>query len=450
VVVGAGPAGEVAAGRLAEAGLRTAMVESELVGGECAFWACMPSKALLRPHEALVETWRVPGAAEAADGQLDVAATLARRDEVIHGLDDAEQLPWLEDRNIELVRGHGRLQGERRVRVGDRVLEAGRAVILAVGTGASLPPIPGLAQASPWTNREVTTSDHIPPRLLVLGGGVVGCEMAQAYATLGSRVTLIEAEPGLLGREEPFAGEQVRDALSELGVEVHLSTKATAVHRDAAGVTVAREGGEPLEGDELLVSVGRRSRTEDLGLETVGLEPGKPVAVDDQLRVDGHPWLYAVGDVNGRALLTHAGKYQARVASEVIQGREARAQHDGAGSPRVVFTDPQVAAVGLTLADAQKAALPVVAIDAPSSASAGASFHGRDQPGTARLVIDRERRVVVGATFTGPEVGEWLHAATIAVVGEVPLDLLWHAIPSFPTRSEVWLKLAERWEKELG
>lgn len=445
IVIGAGPAGEVCAGRLGEAGLSVAIVEARLVGGECSFYGCMPSKALLRPAEALAEARRVPGAREAATGALDVAAVLARRDEVVHDLDDGAQLPWLEERGVTLVRGHGRLVGERRVDVDGRVLSARRAVVLAAGTAPALPPIPGLAEARPWTNREGTTAGEVPGRLVVLGGGVVGVELAQAWSSLGSRVSLVEGGPRLLAREEPFAGTLVEDALRERGVELRLGARAVAVERDGAGVTVHLDSGEALAGDELLVGVGRRPASGDLGLDAVGVEVDGFVEVDDALRVGGRDWLHAIGDLNGRALLTHMGKYHGRVAADVILGRDARVDPlaDGALAPRVVFTDPQVAAVGHTLAGALAAGIGARAVDHETSATAAGSFTGRGAAGTSRLVVDEDARVLVGATFTGVEVADWLHAATIAVVGRVPLERLWHAVPSFPTRSEVWLRLLE-------
>jgi pyruvate/2-oxoglutarate dehydrogenase complex dihydrolipoamide dehydrogenase (E3) component len=449
IVIGAGPAGEVCADRTARGGLRVALLEPGLVGGECSFWACMPSKALLRPGELLAEVARVPGATEAVTGELDVAATLARRDEVIHHLDDSGQLPWLESRGIDLVREHGRLEGERRVRAGGDVLVAERAVVVATGTGALIPPIEGLGDARPWTNREVTTAKVVPPRLAILGGGVVGVEMAQAWRRLGAQVTVIEAADRLIGPEEDFAGALVAESLREAGVLLMLGSKAARVERSDDGeVTVGMEGGAEVVADELLVAIGRRPHTDDLGLETVGLKPGEPLEVDDRMRatgVDGD-WLYAVGDVNGRSLLTHSGKYQSRVAATVILGGDARATHDGAISPRVIFTDPQVAAVGHTARSARDAGLNVRTVDRETSGNAGGSFYGRNAAGTTRLVIDEDRQVLVGATFTGFEVADFLHAATIAVVGEVPLERLWHAIPSFPTRSEVWLRLMEEYE----
>jgi len=448
VVIGAGPAGEVLAGRLSERGAkRVAIVERDLVGGECSFYACMPSKALLRPAELLREAARVPGAAQALTGELDVAAVLARRDQVVNDLDDANQVPWLTARDVELVRGHAQLDGERRVRVGDDVLTARDAVVIAVGTGALIPPIPGLADAGAWSNREITTAREVPRRLVVLGGGVVGVEMAQAWASLGSQVTVIEAQHQLLPREEPFAGDELQAALKQLGVDVRTGVRATEVSRAGEEVTVVLENGDRITGDRLLVAIGRKPLTSDLGLDTVGLAGGY-IEVDDQLRVPGHQWLYAIGDVNGRSLLTHSGKYQARVAADVIVGEDAVAISDGPGAPRVIFSDPQIAAVGQTLAAALDAGIAAEVVDLPTSGTAGASFYGRNAAGTTRFIIDSDREVLVGATFVGPEVAELLHAATIAIVAEVPLATLAHAIPSFPTRSELWLKLLETYERE--
>lgn len=450
IVLGAGPAGEVCAGRLAESGLAVALVERELVGGECSFYACMPSKALLRPAQALAEARRIPGAAEAAGGEIDVAAVLRRRDEVIHSLNDDAQLPWIEKRGITLVRGHGVVAGEREIRVGEDLLRARKAVILAPGTGAAIPPIPGLRESNPWTNREVTTAEAIPGSLLVLGGGVVGVEMATAYASLGAKVTIVEALPRLIANEEEFASDLLKDALEALSAEVVLGVKATEVQReDGAGpVKLELEDGRMFTGDELLVAIGRTPHTDDLGLETLGLEGGKSIEVDEQMRVSGHEWLYVVGDANGRVLLTHMGKYQARLAADHILGRVGAAtvlRSDGRLSPRVIFTEPQVAAVGHTLQSAEDAGLNVRAVETSTEGNAGGSFVGRDAPGTVRIVVDEDRRVIVGATFTGVDVAESLHAATIAVIGEVPLERLWHAVPCFPTRSECWLNLLEEY-----
>ena len=450
IVIGAGPSGEVLAGRLAGKGHDVAIIESGLVGGECSYYACMPSKALLRPAQALAEARRVPGAAQAVTGDLDVGAVLARRDEVIGGLDDSGQVPWLESRGVTLIRGHGRLDGERRVRVGDQVLQARTAVVIAVGSGAAIPPVPGLAGASPWTNREITTASSIPRRLVVLGGGVVGVEMAQAYATLGSRVTLVEAEDRLIPREEPFAGEELRQALTARGVDVRTGARAETVRRRGPEVSLILSDGQAVRGEEILVAAGRRPLTLDLGLETVGLQPGRVIEVNDRLGVPGLPWLYAIGDVNGRSLLTHMGKYQAHVLSEILDGHAVAASRDDATAPRVIFTDPQVAAVGLTLQAALRQGGDARAYDVPSSGTAGAAFYGSNTPGTARIVVDEHQGVIVGATFTGTDVADWLQAATVTIISKTPVELLWQAVPAFPTRSEVWLKLLERREAVLA
>ena len=439
VVIGAGPAGEVVAGRLGERGLSVAIVESRLVGGECSFYACMPSKALLRPGELAGEAHRVPGLVV---GPLDVQAVLDRRDDVIAHLDDAPHLPWLEERGVTVVRGRGRLDGERRVRVGQEVLAAKKAVVVATGSSALVPDIPGLRAARPWTNIEATTADVVPERFAILGGGVVGVEMAQAWSALGSAVTLVHRGERLIEREEPFAAEQVLASLRDAGVDVRLRASAARVSRNGT-VRVELDDGATLEADELLAAFGRHPTTEDIGLELVGLKAGEHVAVGEDMRVPGTDWLYAVGDVNGRALLTHMGKYQGRLAADRIMGREVSLRADGAQSPRMIFTDPQVGAVGHTLAAAEAAGLRVRHVDVGTGANAGGSFVGHDAPGTSRIVVDEDRRVVVGATITGAEVAEALHAATIAVVAAVPLDDLWHAVPSFPTRSELWLRLLE-------
>jgi pyruvate/2-oxoglutarate dehydrogenase complex dihydrolipoamide dehydrogenase (E3) component len=452
IVVGAGSTGTNVAWYARHHDLSVAVVESRLVGGECSYWACIPSKALLGPPDALAAARRLPGAAAAVTGELDVDAVFARRTEWTNGWSDDGQADWVAALGAELVRGRGRLAGVRTVEValdagGTRTLTAARAVVVATGSRPNVPPLDGLADARVWDNHDATAAEHVPDRLLVLGGGPVGCELAQAYRRLGAEVTLIQRPDRLLASAEPEVGEVVRAAFEAEGITVLTGTSAASVARGQGAdgpITLTTEDGEELVGDELLVAVGRSPNTGDLGLETVGLDPDGPLEVDDRLRVTGVDggWLYAAGDVNGRALLTHQGKYQARIVGDVIAGADLEAWADQRAVPQVVFTDPQVATVGHTEEGARAAGLDVTTATSDPTGVAGGALHGGER-GFAKLVIDQDRRVVVGACFVGPGVGELLHAATIAIVGEVPLDVLWHATPAFPTASEVWLRLLE-------
>jgi dihydrolipoamide dehydrogenase len=449
IVLGAGPAGEVCAGRLADGGMRVAIVERELVGGECSYYACMPSKALLRPADVLAEARRIPGVPVGEEDRLDPAAVLARRDEVVHNHEDSVQLPWLEEHGVDLHRGAARFDGERRVRIGDEVLSA-TAVVLATGSGAAMPPIEGLDAVEAWNNRQGTAANEVPESMIVLGGGPVGCELAQVWASLGTSVTLLEGGARLLPREEEFAGEEVAAALRErFGVDVRTGAEVTRVGEDGGRIAADLDGGERIEAERILVAVGRVPHTAELELGAAGVEAGEHgfLETDSRLRVGGRQWLYAIGDVNGRALFTHVGKYQAWVAAENLLGREVELAAEAIGPPRVTFTDPQVAAVGKTLEQAREAGLDARAVDVATDGTAGASFQGKETGGTSRLVVDQATETIVGATFTGFETADFLHAATIAIVGSVPIPRLRHAVAAYPSRSEIWLKLAERYEE---
>ncbi|MBK5231575.1 MAG: NAD(P)/FAD-dependent oxidoreductase [Thermoleophilia bacterium] len=451
IVIGAGPSGEVAAGRLADGGLRVALVEKHLVAGECSYYSCMPSKALLRPGELLEEARRVPGVKEAVTGAIGVGPALARRDEVIHDLDDSAQLPWLDERGIDLIRGEGGLEGEKTVRVRDQTYTASKAVVISTGTGAAIPPIEGIDDVGIWNNRDATTAKAAPKSMIVLGGGPVGSELSQAWASFGTEVTLVEPEARLLIREEAFAGEQVAASLQKTyGVKVILGALAQRVSQTGDVITVELSDGQSLEAEVLLLATGRKPMLDGLGLESIGIDGGGYVQVAENMSVEGHDWLYAIGDINGRVLLTHMGKYQAWIASECILGRPVAEIAEPYGSPRVTFTDPQVAAVGITESDARTAGLEFDIVEVPTGAVAGASFYGKDVDGTCRLIIDKTDETIIGATFTGFETAEMIHAATIAMVGEVPMGRLRHAVPSFPTRSEIWLRLAEAYESSRG
>ncbi|MBI0299245.1 NAD(P)/FAD-dependent oxidoreductase [Streptomyces sp. PRKS01-29] len=469
IVLGAGPVGENLADRTRAAGLSTVIVERELVGGECSYWACVPSKALLRPVLARAEARQVPGLREAVGGSLAAADVFAHRDKQVGNWKDDGALTWLESAGIDLVRGHGRLVGPRRVAVTppegsggeERTLTARRAVAVCTGTRAALPDLPGIAEARPWTSREATSSSTVPDRLIIVGGGVVAAEMATAWCGLGSRVTVLVRGSGLLARIEPFAGELVVQTLREAGAEIRTGTSVKGLARPGGAegpVTVTLESGEQLEADEVLFATGRAPHTTDLGLETVGLEPGSWLTVDETCRVRDVPdgWLYAAGDINHRALLTHQGKYQARIAGAAIGARARGVERldtdrwgayattaDEAAVPQVVFTDPEVAAVGLTAEQAEAEGRSIRVVDYDMGQVEGAVLFADGYRGRARMVVDLDRGHLIGVTFVGPGVSELLHSATIAVAGEVPVDRLWHAVPSFPTISEIWLRLLE-------
>ena len=459
IVIGAGAAGENAADRVAKAGLSVALVENDLVGGACSYWACEPSKALLRPGTALHAARRVPGSREAVTGQLDVAAVLKHRDDAVNDWDDESQVEWVHSAGITLVRGTARLTGAKRLTVTDASgnhfpLAARHAVILATGSKPSSPKVPGLQGTPFWTTADATSTREVPESLAIIGAGVAGSELAQAFARLGSRVTVL-ARGSLLSGFPEEARALVVAGLREDGVEVLEGASPELVEpTDDGGARLTLPGGRTLEAAKLLVATGRRPALDGLGLPAFGIEPGT-LRVDETGLVVGNSWLYAVGDCSGRAMLTHQGKYQARITGDAIVAR-IRGELDGRPAPwsrhartaddlavpRVVFTDPEAAMVGLSEEEAWEHGIRVRAVDLPISV-AGAWQHAEDYEGWARFLVDEGRRTIVGACFAGPDVSELLQAATIAIVGEVTLERLWHAIPSFPTVSEVWLRFLE-------
>ena len=458
IIIGAGAVAENVADRVVQGGLTAVLVESELVGGECSYWACMPSKALIRSGLALNAAKRLQGTSQAVTGELDVAAVFARRNSFTHDWNDSSQVDWVSGAGIDLVRGHGRLDGVKRVVVTDKAgaettLTAEYAVVVCTGSDPLLPDIPGLLEASPWTPRDATSTQEAPTSLAIIGGGVVAVELATAYASFGTKVTIL-ARSEILRGQEPFAGERVSAALREAGVVIKTGVEPTRVETTDSGVDIHLEN-EIVSAEKVLVATGRSPRTTDIGLDTVDLPVGEWITVDETLRVPGSDWLYAAGDVNHRALLTHQGKYQARAAGDVIVARATgkdvdsgewgihAATADHHAVPQVTFSDPEVASVGLTAHAAEEVGLTIRVIDYDLGAVAGASLQADGYSGAARMIVDEDRGVIVGVTFVGQDVSELIQAATIAIVGEVPLTRLWHAVPAYPTMNEIWLRLLE-------
>ena len=467
IVIGSGWAGRILAARVVKAQLTAIIVESELFGGDCPFWACVPSKALLRSPEVLDAAKGVGGARERVQENrgVDVAATFKRRDRFTMGWDDTVGLiPLVQSTDVEIVRGVGKIIGVKKVQVkptvGEAVdLEARQAVALATGSVPIIPEIPGLKQAEPWVPRDATSSDFVPEHLLIMGGGVVGNEMATAYSSYGAKVTLVSATPEILPGFDPEAGKLVRESLETKGVTFHLGVKIVGAERLASDqVTVKLSTGKEISATELLVATGRRATLDKLGLENVGIKAdGRFLLVDENLRVNDSEgnWLYAAGDINGRALLTHTSKYHGAVAANAIIAHVQNRNHGSQGKwssrsasadqvavPQVVFTDPMVASVGLTRTAAQVKGKKVREIIAPM-ASPGYNIHADTaNKGWAQWLVDDEDRLV-GATFVGTDAAELLHASTVGIVGEMKLNRLMLAIPSFPTLSWVYYNLMD-------
>jgi pyruvate/2-oxoglutarate dehydrogenase complex dihydrolipoamide dehydrogenase (E3) component len=441
IVLGMGPGGEVAASRLLAAGRRVAVVERELIGGECAYWGCIPSKTLLRPPEVRGEVDRAAGVGGA---ELDWPDTRDYRDSMIRNLDDGNQVTGYEKQGATVVKGAGRITGPGRVEVDGRVLSA-EHVIVATGSEAVLPPVDGLDEVDAWTNREATTLREIPARVLMLGGSAVGVELGQFLRRYGAEVTVVEVAPRLLGREDPRLGELIAGYLRDEGVQVHAAVTPTRVRRDGGETVIELEGGVELRGDVLVVGTGRRARTEGLGLETVGVELDArgAVPVDEHCRAAEGVW--AVGDVTGTMQFTHVAMYQARVAADNILGNPRSARYEGI--PRVIFSDPEVAAVGLTTEQAEHSGLPVAAAEIDlSKAIARPWTYEKNPRGHLGLLADRERRVLLGAWAVAPQASEWIHQAALAVREQIPIERLLDQVAQFPTYTEGYLKALEQLE----
>jgi dihydrolipoamide dehydrogenase len=432
VVLGAGPGGEVAVNTLLNAGKSVALVENELIGGECTNWGCIPSKTLLRATDLNGQSARAAGVWPA---ELDWPTLSDYRDWMVSDHDDSQRVAGYEERGVTVVKARGRITRPGRVEVAGRTLEAD-AIVVSTGADAVIPPITGLADVAYWTNREVTATKEIPPSAVFIGGGVVAVELSQFLARFGTKVTIVQGPPRLADREDPQISELLGKILEEDGIELRLGRRAVAVREEAGEKIVELDDGTTARGAEVVVATGRRPRTQDIGLETVGIEPGqRGIEIDERCRAADGVW--AAGDVTGVAMFTHVAKYQARIACADILGREAYADYRAV--PRVVFTDPEVAAVGMTEGQARQAGIDAVTstIDLPTSVARSYTYE-RDARGTFSVTVDRQRGVLVGAWAVAPLASEWIHTAVLAIRAEIPVAVLNDTIAQFPTFSEAF------------
>ncbi|NRQ48321.1 dihydrolipoyl dehydrogenase family protein [Aeromicrobium stalagmiti] len=429
VVVGLGPGGEALVGRLAKAGLDVVAVEAELVGGECPYWGCIPSKMLIRAANLLAESRRAAGVAGTTTVEPDFSLVARRiRDEATDDWDDTVAADRVTAAGARLVRGHGRLDGDRRVTVGDETFVAAKGVVLNTGTTAAVPPIDGLAGTPYWTNREILKAEAAPASMIVIGGGAIGLELAQAFSRFGTEVTVLEVGPRILGVEEPESSELITSVLEAEGIGVHAGISIDAVAHDGEVFHVTC-GDVTYEAERVLVAAGRRSRLDDIGLDTVGVDAGRFLTVDDSMAVkDG---LWAIGDIAGRGAFTHVSMYQSERAARAILGEEL-GDYD-ASFPRVTFTDPEIGGVGMTEKQAREQGINVRIGSTDIAASSRGFVHGPGHEGLLKLVIDDDRDVIVGATSAGPAGGETLSALAVAVRAEIPLATLRNTIYAYPT-----------------
>ncbi len=439
IVIGMGPGGEVAASQLLERGKRVAVIERELIGGECGYWACIPSKTLLRPPEAKVGVARAEGVGGA---ELDWPATRDYRDYMIRNLYDSRQVTGYEKSGATVIKSAARISGPGRVEVDGRTL-TGEHIIVATGSDAVVPPVEGLDEVPVWTNREATTLRETPQRVVMIGGSAVGVELGLFLRRYGARVTILERSGRLLSREDPRPGELTEQYLREEGIDVRTSTSAVRARRDGTDTVVELDSGDQVRCDVIIVGTGRTPRAADLGLENVGIELGErgEVVVDDHCRAGDGVW--ALGDVTGVMPFTHVAMYMARVVADNITGTDRTARYEGI--PRVVFADPEVAAVGLTTEQAQQQGLSLASAEVDLSQAIARPWTYENNPrGHLGVLADKERRVLIGAWAVGPQASEWIHTAALAVREQLPMERLRDQVAQFPTYNEGWLKAFQK------